>query len=247
MIDTGPHSGGKAIFKPSPWGLLPPVFSAPSCIFAGLIVGRICQVFRRGMMGTRHSARQLLSLTRAAPALPVQPVVFLTFFALAGTPYHRTDREPPVHRKRYRRTSHAGHNKKYQAEAEYRIGKVQRTNRATHPNNQGPCDAGPCAACSIGSDAWRGCREALGGTASGETQITSSQILHLSRGDLQRNQGSQGATYLGCVRPRKPTSCGATTDVGGPGQFRGLSFGEIGIPFRAPGRAHTWRWLRTTG
>ena len=35
----------------------------------------------------------------------------------------------------------------------------------------------------------------------------------------------------------RPTSCGATTDVGGPGQFRGLSFGEIGIPFRASGRA----------
>ena len=33
MIDTGPRSGGKPIFKPSPWGLLPPVFSAPSCIF----------------------------------------------------------------------------------------------------------------------------------------------------------------------------------------------------------------------
>ena len=28
-----PRSGGKAIFKPSPWGPLPPVFSAPSCIF----------------------------------------------------------------------------------------------------------------------------------------------------------------------------------------------------------------------
>ena len=33
MIDMRPHSGGKPIFKPSPWGLLPPVFSAPSYIF----------------------------------------------------------------------------------------------------------------------------------------------------------------------------------------------------------------------
>ena len=29
----GSRSGGKPIFKPSPWGLLPPVFSAPSYIF----------------------------------------------------------------------------------------------------------------------------------------------------------------------------------------------------------------------
>jgi hypothetical protein len=49
----------------------------------------------------------------------------------------------------------------------------------------------------------------------------------------------QGANYPVASDPwSRPTSCGATTDVGGPGQFRGLSFGEIGIPFRAPGRAH---------
>ena len=50
-----------------------------------------------------------------------------------------------------------------------------------------------------------------------------------------RNQGTKG-DLSGCVRPRDSLSCGATTDVGGPGQFRGLSFGEIGIPFRASGR-----------
>ena len=60
-------------------------------------------------------------------------------------------------------------------------------------------------------------------------------ILHLSRGALQRNQGTKG-DLSGCVRPRELPSCGATTDVGGPGQLRGLSFGEIGIPFRASGR-----------
>ena len=48
--------------------------------------------------------------------------------------------EPPVHRERNRRTDHAGHNQKQQAEAEYRIGKEQRANCAADPNTQGPRD-----------------------------------------------------------------------------------------------------------
>ena len=75
--------------------------------------------------------------------------------------------EPPVHRKSYSRTNHAGHNKKYQAEAEYCIGKVQRTNCGTPHNKQGPC--GQADAPHVQLDAalgeLAGCVGAKGGTA----------------------------------------------------------------------------------
>src|SRR3954462_14204711 len=92
------------------------------------------------------SGRRSKNLALAAVALWASSVSsisptphYWSFFALAGATLPPNRPEPLVHRKRYSRTSHTGHNKKYQAKSEYRIGKVQRTNRATHPKKQGPC------------------------------------------------------------------------------------------------------------
>ena len=121
------------------------------------------------------------------------------FFALAGgLPPNRP--EPPVHRKRYSRTNHAGHNKKHQAKSEYRIGKVQRTNCGTHPNKQGPC--GQADAPDVQLEAPLG--EVAGGLWAGqhrgETQITSSQY-YISAGAICNGTVAPRGDLSGCVRP----------------------------------------------
>ena len=119
---------------------------------------------------------------------------------------------PPVHRKRYRRTDHAGHNQKQQAEAEYRIGKVQRTNCGT-PNKQGPCG-------QAHAPQWKRRLARLQGgfgrdSIGGNTNYIFT-ILHLSRSDLQRNRGTKGRLIR--LRPTKGLlSCWCNTGVGGPG------------------------------
>ena len=68
----------------------------------------------------------------------------------------------------------------------------------------------------------RHARAALGAAAGLLTSATPSLAT--------RNRGTKRRLIR--LRPTKGLlSCGATTDVGGPGQFRGLSFGGTAIPF----------------
>ena len=106
-------------------------------------------------------------------------------------PYHRTD---PNHRSIVSAIAVQATlvtTKKYQAKAEYRIGKVQRTNCGTHPNKQRPC--GQADAPQVQLEAPLG--EVAGGfgrdSIGGNTNYIFT-ILHLRRGDLQRNQGTKG-------------------------------------------------------
>jgi hypothetical protein len=142
--------------------------------------------------------------------------------------------EPPVHRKSYSRTNHAGHNKKYQAEAEYCIGKVQRTNCGTPHNKQGPC--GQADALNVRLEAPLG--EVAGGLSAGqhraETQITSSQYYILAEA-ICNGTGAPRGDLSGCVRPRRSTSWVTHTRtwealVSWP--IRGLSLGRQWPPYR---------------
>jgi hypothetical protein len=161
-------------------------------------------------------------------AVPVSISYFYNFiiFPWARLPPNRP--EPPVHRERNRRTDHAGHNKKYQAEAEYCIGKVQRTNCGTPHNKQGPCGQADALNVSVGSAAWRGCRGAFGGTASGGNTNYIFATLHLSRGDLQRNRGTKGRLIR--LRPTKeinpPVVQRRTWEAPVSWPIRGLSLGR---------------------
>jgi hypothetical protein len=138
-------------------------------------------------------------------AVPVSISYFYNFiiFPWARLPPNRP--EPPVHRERNRRTDHAGHNQKQQAEAEYRIGKVQRTNCGTPHNKQGPC--GQADALNVRLEAPLG--EVAGGLWAGqhraETQITSSQYYILAEA-ICNGTGAPRSDLSGCVRPRDTLS-----------------------------------------
>ena len=161
---------------------------------------------------------------------------FWLFFALAGTPYHRTD---PNHRSivsaiAVQTTLVTTRNSKPKpniASARYSVPTVPPT-----PTNKAHAIRPMRRMFN-----WKRRLARLQG-GFGRDSIGGKHKLHLHNITSQQRRsatepGHQGATYPVASDPwSRPTSCGATTDVGGPGQFRGLSFGEIGIPFRAPGR-----------
>ena len=125
-----------------------------------------------------------------------------SFFALAGT-LPPNQPEPPVHRKRNRRTDHAGHNQKQQAEAEYRIGKVQRANCAADPNTQGPRDQAdaPHVQLEASSGEVAGCVFGLDGTASGGNTNYIFTQYYIFAEAICNGTGAPKGDLSGCVRP----------------------------------------------
>jgi hypothetical protein len=89
---------------------------------------------------------------------------------------------------------------------------------------------------SPASAAWRGCRGALGGTASGGNTNYIFAILHLSRGDLQRNRGTKRRLIR--LRPTKeinpPVVQRRTWEVlADPGPFPRPSMADVMSNLRA--------------
>ena len=110
--------------------------------------------------------------------------------------------EPPVHRERNRRTDHAGHNQKQQAEAEYRIGKVQRANCAADPNTQGPRDQAdaPHVQLEASSGEVAGCVFGYGTASGGNTNYIFTQYYIFAEAICNGARAPKG-DLSGCVRP----------------------------------------------